>query len=340
MIKKSVYFIFIVTGAIIISYFLQPIKQGKGIDTAIKYELVNNWPDLPTNLHLGNPTGIDLDTNQNIVVFRRADREWPLLGAIPDNAIQSKTILIIDKNNGKLLNSWGNNIFIMPHGLTVDHENNVWVTDVGLHQVFKFSHTGNLLLKLGEAKVSGHDSLHFNMPTDIAIAKDGSFYVSDGYGNSRVVKFSATGKYLFEWGKKGNKESEFDIPHGITLDENENVYIADRENNRIQEFDPNGKFKRQFANKSFGTMCAVSFDKTQLKLFAVDDLSFMKLKHRGSDVIVFDTADEVQTRFGRSGSYQGKVAWYHDITVDQDENIYVCDILRNTIQKFRKVTSH
>jgi peptidylamidoglycolate lyase len=192
-------------------------------------------------------------------------------------------------------------------------------------------------LKLGEAKVAGHDSLHFNRPTDIAISKDGSFYVSDGYGNSRIVKFSATGKYLFEWGKKGTKESEFDIPHGIILDEAENVYVADRENNRIQEFDPNGKFKKQFANKSFGPICAVTFGKTQLKLFAADDFSFLKLKHRGSDVLVFDTAGNVQTRFGRSGSYQGNIAWYHDLTVDKDENIYVCDILRNTIQKFRKV---
>ena len=305
-----------------------------------KYELVENWPDLPKELRLGNPTGISIDTNQNIVVFQRADRKWPFFGSMPGKPIQSKTILIIDKDNGKLITSWGDNLFIMPHGLKVDKENNIWVTDVGLNQVFKFSHDGKLLMKFGQARVAGNDSLHFNKPTDIAITKDGSFYVSDGYGNSRIIKFSATGKYLFEWGKKGDKEGEFDIPHGISLDSNGNVYIADRENKRIQVFDSTGKFIKQLSDKTFGAICAVAFDKTQSKLFAVDDFTFLKLKHRGSDVFIFDKAGRVQTRFGRSGFYKGKTSWYHDLTVDKDENIYVGDILGNTIQKFRKVSNH
>jgi peptidylamidoglycolate lyase len=336
MIKKLLYILFGPSILLCTAYLLQPVKKGKGIDATIKYELVENWPNLPANVQLGNPTGIDVDTSQQIVLFHRANRTWPLLAPMPGNTIHSKTILIIDKNSGKLVNSWGDDLFIMPHGLTVDKENNVWVTDVALHQVFKFSHDGKLLMKLGEAKVAGKNSLHFNKPTDIAIAKDGSFYVSDGYGNSRIVKFSATGKYLLEWGKKGNKEGEFDIPHGITVDENDHVYVADRENNRIQEFDPNGKFIRQFTDRSFGNICSVAFDKVQSKLFAVDDWSFLKLKHRGSDVFVFDTAGNVQTRFGRSGSYHGKTSWYHDLTMDKDGNIYVCDILGNTVQKFRK----
>jgi peptidylamidoglycolate lyase len=318
---------------------IQPIKKGKGFYTAINYELVKNWPNLPKDLKLGNPTGIGVDTAQNIIVFQRADREWPLFGSMPKNPIRSKTILIIDRCNGKLIGSWGDNLFIMPHGLTIDTENNIWVTDVGLHQIFKFSHDGKLLIKLGEANVSGNDSLHFNKPTDIAIAKDGSFYVSDGYGNSRIVKFSAAGKYLFEWGKKGDKESEFNIPHGISLGNIGNVYVADRQNDRIQVFDSNGKFIKQFADNSFGAICCVAFNKTGLKLFAVDDLTFLKVKHRGSDVLIFDTTGKVQTRFGRSGSYQGNISWYHDLTVDKDENLYIGDILGNTIQKFRKVSN-
>lgn len=339
MIKKSIYFLSGAAGLLLICYLLQPIK-GNGYDTTTKYELVKNWPDLPKELRLGNPTGISIDTNQNIVVFHRAGREWPLFGSMPDETIQSKTILVIDKDNGKLINSWGDNLFIMPHGLEVDNENNIWVTDVGLNQVFKFNPEGELLLKLGEAGVAGNDTVHFNKPTDIAIAKDGSFYVSDGYGNSRIIKFSATGKYLFEWGKKGNKESELNIPHGISLDDNGNVYVADRENNRIQIFDPTGHFIKQFSGNSFGAICAVAFDNAQSKLFSVDDLTFLKVKHRGSDVFIFDTTGRVQTRFGRSGFYEGKTSWYHDLTVDKDENIYIGDILRNTIQKFKKVSNH
>lgn len=337
MIKKSIYFIVGAAGLLLIFYFLQPIKKGKGLDTTIKYELVKKWLDLPKDLKLGNPTGISIDTNQNIVVFHRADREWPLLGSMPDKPIQNKIILIINKNNGKLLDSWGDNLFIMPHGLKVDKENNIWVTDVGLNQVFKFSHEGRLLLKLGEAGVAGNDRSHFDKPTDVAVTNDGSFYVTDGYGNSRIVKFSATGKYMFEWGKKGNNEGEFNIPHSIALDNRGNVYVADRENDRIQVFDRNGKFIKQFSDHSFGAICAVALDKTQSKLVAVDDFTFLKIKHKGSDVFIFDTTGKVQTRFGRSGSYNGSVSWYHDLAIDKDENIYVGDLLNNTVQKFKKV---
>ncbi|MFT3704157.1 MAG: peptidyl-alpha-hydroxyglycine alpha-amidating lyase family protein [Agriterribacter sp.] len=340
MAKKILYFVIGTPAILFVYYFLQPIKKGKGFDTATKYELVKNWPDLPKDVKFGNPTGISVDTNQNMVVFRRAGREWSLFSSMPEEPIEDKTILIIDKNNGKLINSWGDHLFIMPHGLKVDNKNNIWVTDVGLNQVFKFSHDGKLLMKLGEARIAGDDSLHFNKPTDIAIAKDGSFYVSDGYGNSRVIKFSATGNYLFEWGKKGNKAGEFNIPHGISLDGNDNIYVADRENNRVQMFDSTGKFVTQFSNNSFGGICAVLFDTTQSKLFAVDDFTFLKVKHRGSDVFIFDTAGKVQTRFGRSNAHQDITSWYHCLTVDKDENIYVGDILGNTIQKFRKVPDH
>lgn len=335
MLKKLIYLIAGLAGFLLLCYFLQPLKKEKGHDTTTKYELVKNWPDLPNNLKLGNPTGIGIDTHQNIVVFHRADREWKFFSSMPDKPIQHKTILIIHKETGKLINSWGDHLFIMPHGLKVDNENNIWVTDVGLHQVFKFSYDGKLLLKLGEARVAGKDSMHFDKPTDIAIAKDGSFYVSDGYGNSRVIKFSSTGKYLFEWGKKGSKETEFNIPHGITLDNFGNIYVADRENNRIQIFDSTGKFIKQFSENSFGKICAVAFDKSTL--YAVDDFTFLKVKHRGSDVFIFDTTGKVQTRFGRSGSYEGNTSWYHDITIDKDGNMYIGDILGNTVQKFRKI---
>jgi peptidylamidoglycolate lyase len=340
MFKKLFYLIPGGAGLLLFFYLLLPIKKVKVPNRAAKYELLKDWLDLPKDLKLGNPTGISIDTNQNIVVFHRADREWGFFSSMPENLIQSKTILIINKETGKLVNSWGQNLFIMPHGLKVDKENNIWVTDVGLHQIFKFNHDGKLLLKLGEAKVAGNDSLHFDKPTDIAITKNGSFYVSDGYGNSRVIKFSATGKYLFEWGKKGSKESEFNIPHGISLDHFENVYVADRENNRIQLFDSAGKFIKQFAEKSFGAITAVTFDKSKSKLFAVDDFIFLKVKHRGSDAFIFDTTGKVQLRFGRSDSYVGPTSWYHDLAVDIDENIYIGDILGNTIQKFRKVSNH
>lgn len=338
MLRKMARIVFGATGLLLVAYLLQPLKKGTGLDKITHYERVKGWPRLPDGFHTGNPTGIGIDTEGNPVVFCRAGREWPLFGKMPDTPIGSKTVLIIHKDSGTVVESWGDRLFIMPHGLTVDAENNVWVTDVGLHQVFKFSHGGGLLLKRGEAKVAGADSLHFNGPTGVAVAKDGSFYVSDGYGNSRIMKFSAGGRYLFEWGRRGKGEGEFNVPHGICLDANGNVYVADRENNRVQVFDSNGRFLKQFRDKTFGAVCAVAFNKTGTKLFAADDLSFLKLKHRGSDVFILDTSGGVQTRFGRSGSYDGPAAWYHALAVDKDENIYVGDILGNTLQKFIKVS--
>ena len=206
--KKVIYLILLLVILLIAGYTFQDKKIGKGNDSFTKYELVKGWPQLPDSFTLGNPTGIGIDTNQNIFIFHRSNRKWPLLGPMPKSKINANTISLLDNKSGKILNSWGDSIFIMPHGLTVDNNNNVWVTDVGLHQIFKFSHNGNLLMTLGTPKIAGNDSAHFNRPTDVAVASNGSFYVSDGYGNSRIIKFSPEGKYLFEWGKKGDAEGE------------------------------------------------------------------------------------------------------------------------------------
>lgn len=335
MIKKTTYFVFCSIGLVILNY-AYPIKKEKVHASSIKYERVQSWPDLPKDLKLGNPCGLYLDTSQNLVVLHRAEREWEFFRRMPSDLIQGKTILIINKDNGKLINSWGNNLFIMPHGLHIDNENNIWVTDIGLHQVFKFSYDGKLLLKLGEAKIAGNDGLHFDKPTDIVTSNDGSIFVSDGYGNSRIIKFSPFGKYLMEWGKKGNKESEFNIPHGIAIDKNDKIFVADRENNRIQIFDTKGKFIKQIESNLFGSICAVQIKKS--KLFAIDDRTFLKVKHRGSDLIIFDSCGIVLTRFGRNSSKESKTTWYHDLTIDNNENLYIGDILNNTIQKFRRIS--
>ncbi len=303
-----------------------------------KYEIVKDWPQLPKGYVLSQVTGVGVDTSQNVFLFHRTGRQWTT--PFPDSLISANTILMLDRETGKILKSWGVNLFIMPHGLTVDKANNVWVTDVALHQIFKFSHEGKLLMRLGVAKTPGNDSMHFNLPTDVAVANDGSFYVSDGYGNSRVVKFSKEGKYIFEWGKKGNKPGEFNTPHGIDLDLQGNIYVADRENNRIQKFDTNGKFLKEWKNDTAVQLYSLSIDKTDNNLFAIDYLTVSDTLIKGSDIIQFDSSVNFLTRFGRTGSYSGPICRYHDIAIDNKSNIYVGDILGNRIQKFKKVSSH
>jgi len=332
--KVIIYSIILLVMVFMACYVFQPLKKGKGSNPAIQYTMVKNWPALPSHIQLGNPTGLAIDTSGNLVVFHRAGRTWPLFGSMPATPIKEPVILIINKDDGTLINSWGNNLFVMPHGISVDAQNNIWVTDVGLHQVFKFTHAGKLLMTIGEAGVSGTDSLHFNKPTAVAIANDGSFYVSDGYGNSRIMKFSASGKYLLQWGKKGNGPGEFNIPHGLSIANNGDVIVADRENDRIQVFNENGKYLKIYSNVSFGEITAVAFDQQHQQLFVADDVSFLKLKHRGSDILQLDTTGQAVARFGRSGNYMGPDCWYHALAIDKAGNIYAGDILGNTIQKF------
>ena len=296
------------------------------------YVLVKDWPDLPNDFILGNPTGLGMNSQNNLLVFHRASRVWE--EPMPKDKIQENTITVIDKQTGKILNSWGANLFIMPHGLEIDKDNNVWVTDVALHQIFKFSSNGTLLLTLGEAQIAGNDKEHFNLPTDIAVSDDGSFYVSDGYGNSRVVKFSKDGTYLFEWGKFGNKQGEFNIPHGIDLDKNGFVYVADRENNRIQKFDSDGNFITLWQNETTDQLYSVTIDNQKNQLFGIDYWIVNDTIIKGSDVFRFDLDANLQVQFGRTGFYNGTVARYHDIQIDNEGNIYVGDILGNRIQKF------
>jgi peptidylamidoglycolate lyase len=256
---------------------------------------------------------------------------------MPTEKIKEKTILILDNKTGKIKNAWGSDLFIMPHGLEVDNEDNIWVTDVALHQVFKFNYTGELLMVLGVPNQPGVDSFHFNLPTDVAVSSNGSFYVSDGYGNSRVVKFSRQGEYLFEWGKFGTDKGAFNIPHGLDLDKLGNVYVADRENNRIQKFDSLGRFISLWQNKSIGQLYSVNIDNSENYLLGIDyviDENFIPV---GSDIFRFDLNLNLKTRFGRSGFYNGKRKRYHDIQVDNNGNIYTADILDNSLQKFRPI---
>lgn len=229
--------------------------------TATNYDVVHGWPTFPDGEMLGQATGVDVDSKGQVHVFHRAGRIWTG-EAFPTEPITQPTLAVFHPINGKRLKVWGERRFIMPHGLTIDSRDNVWLTDVGLHQVFKFSPQGRLLLTVGEAGVSGSDGSHFNMPTDVAVLGDGSFYVSDGYGNARVIKFSAEGKFEREWGRKGSRAGEFDTPHSISVDAEGLVYVADRGNARVQIFTPDGAYVAEWKNSLLGRPYAVAICNT------------------------------------------------------------------------------
>ena len=128
------------------------------------------------------------------------------------------------------------------HSVRVDPQGNIWIVDATAHVVYKMSADGKEIMRLGTKGKSGATQSTFNLPTDIAFGPNGDLYVTDGYGGARVVKFSRDGKYLLEWGKRGTGPGEFGLPHNVVVDAQGQVYVTDRDNQRIQIFDPNGKF--------------------------------------------------------------------------------------------------
>ncbi|MSU49581.1 MAG: 6-bladed beta-propeller [Opitutus sp.] len=193
-------------------------------------------PDtMPNGWKFGRVSAVATNPEAEVFVFHRGPKADPI---------------IVFDGKGSYLRSWGKGMFGNAHGMRIDRNGDVFVTDNGDHQVMKFSKTGALLMTLGVKGRPGTDENTFNRPTDIAFAPAPStdFYVSDGYGNSRVVKFNRDGKHLLDWGRKGSKPGEFVIPHSIAVDRAGQVYVSDRENNRIQIFDANGKFLRQWTH--------------------------------------------------------------------------------------------
>jgi len=296
-----------------------------------RYQVVHGWPELPPGEILGQATGVDVDSKGNVWVFHRAGREWS--EPFPVEPINRATVWVFDGRTGRLLKSWGANTFVMPHGLTIDHDDNVWLTDVGLHQVFKFTPDGRQLLVLGEARVPGNDPRHFNKPTDVAVARDGTFFVSDGYGNARVLKFAADGTLLLTWGSQGAGPGEFDLPHGIALDEQGRVLVADRSNARVQVFDQSGKFLGQWQGAQLGRPYAAAVGQKN-RVFIADGGDQPKAPPDRAGIAIVDADGQFITRFGRFGNYDGQFRLAHDIAVAKDGSVYVVDAWGQRVQKF------
>ncbi len=300
------------------------------------WQVAANWPSLPADVQLGVCAGVGVDANNRVFVFHRSGRKWS--NPFPTEPIAEPTVSVLDGATGALLDRWGAGRFIMPHGLTVDHEGNVWLTDVGLHQVFKCSPRGEILLTLGEAGVRGADQTHFNLPSDVAVLSNGSFYVSDGYKNTRVVKFSAGGSYEFEWGTPGSGPGEFNLPHDLALDASGRVYVCDRENLRLQAFGASGRFLTQWQGPQIGKPYGVDVAPDGRLLVIDGGQPSLKPEARGKAVIL-DTEGRVLESFGGAGNAPGQFQLGHDIAAGPDGAIYVAEGAGERVQKFVRVNA-
>jgi len=299
------------------------------------YHSVSDWPTSQNNVKIGQVSGVAVDSTGNVFVFQRADKVWEG-EELALETISASTILVLDNQTGTLIDQWGADLFVMPHGLTIDQGDNLWLTDVGLHQVFKFDRAGNLLMALGERGVAGDDETHFNMPTDVAVAEDGSFFVSDGYGNSRIVKFSAEGKYLTSWGDQGTEPRQFNIPHSIAIDSQGIIYVADRGNARLQLFDENGQFITEWKDDSFGRPWAVRISNSG-NIYIVDGGDQSQFWPNRARILKLDSEGNLLASFGSFGDAPGQFIWPHAIAVGLDEVLYVGEVSTGMrVQKFTR----
>lgn len=284
------------------------------------YQVVHGWPQYPEGFATREVGGVGVDSHGHVFVFHRGHRP----------------ILCLDGETGRILASWGDGMIASAHGLAVDAQDNVWVTDIGRHQVIKFSHDGELLMTVGAKDVPGDDARHFNRPTDVAVAPNGDFWVADGYGNSRVVRFTARGEYVTQWGRKGDKPGEFDTPHGITLDKQGRLYVADRGNARIQVFDGNGKLLAVWKSEELGRPWGVEVGPDGY-LYVADggDIHLEPGPYERNRALKLDLDGRIVAKWGSFGSYDGQFYWAHDIAVGPKGEVYVGDVWWGMrVQKF------
>jgi DNA-binding beta-propeller fold protein YncE len=289
------------------------------------FHAVEDWAKLPSNIEWGQVISVHLDPHGNVWIFHRKD----------------PPIVEFD-HTGKYIKSFGAGMFVTPHGLTVDREGNIWVTDQDAKngkgsQAIKFSPDGKVLMTLGKAGVAGPGNDTFSGPCDVAVAANGDIFVADGHGgetNARVMKFSKDGKFIKAWGKKGSGPSEFDTLHRLAMDSKGRLFVADRGNNRIQIFDPDGNFVAQW--HQFGRPSGIFISKDDT-LYSVDSQSDDKTNPGVKRGIRIGSAKDGSVKYLIPDlSTNPAIALAEGVTSDAKGNIYAAGVSSMGLHLFVK----
>jgi sugar lactone lactonase YvrE len=269
------------------------------------YEEVVDWAQLPPEYVWQDMMAVDIDSKGDIYVLQRTPFQ-----------------VMVFSSKGKYLRSWNNGTLPKVHGLRIDHQNNVWITDRGLHQVFKYSRDGKLLMTLGTRGVAGdNDSkIALNGPADVAVSPNGDIFVADGEGpNTRIVKYRKDGTLLTMWGTKGSEPGQLLIPHSVFLDARGRVYVANRGNKRVEIFDQQGKLLDQITNAATPYGLFITHDGT---IFVAD----------GTDGSEGVTVLNIKNKkvLAQIPNLKGS----HMLTVDRKGAIYVAQVRGKSLRKF------
>ena len=236
--------------------------------------------------HFKMPDGRKVGSTAGITIDRDGSSVWVFERCGGNNCVGSGVAPILKFDaSGKVVKSLGAGMFIRPHGIHIDRDGNIWVTDgegpdgkdprrdgKG-HQVFKMNQDGKVLMTLGKAGVAGDGPDTFNMPSAVLIAPNGDIFIGDGHGgasNARMLKFSKDGKLIKTWGKRGSAPGDFETPHTLAMDSRGRLFVGDRENNRVQIFDQDGKFLEEW--KQFGRPSGIFIDRNDM-LYVADHQS-------------------------------------------------------------------
>ncbi|MFN0051630.1 MAG: peptidyl-alpha-hydroxyglycine alpha-amidating lyase family protein [Planctomycetales bacterium] len=309
------------------------MAQYPKINLAIGYEVEPAWPKKPDTIQWRYMTGVAVD---------QKDRIWTINATNPP-------VQVYDRE-GNLLDSWGTGQFVMPHYLRIDAQGNVWAADFRHHTVRKFTPKGELLLTLGVPNEAGTDEKHLSGPTDMAVTPQGDVFVTDGYGNNRIMHFNAQGKFIKTWGKLGVGPGDLSQPHSIIVDSKGRLYVAERNNCRIQIFDQNGKSLGQWRNlvNPWG-LCLLPKD--QILVCGSSPKRWTDLGNLGNPptdqlVMKLDTEGRIHELWTfplvKGGEMvPGQLDWVHGMGVDSEGNLYLSDVADDSpahrVQKFRRL---
>ena len=287
------------------------------------YKIASGWPQLPANIKLGGVISVEPDAKGDIWVFHR--NQPPILEF---------------NQAGALVKSFGTDMFVQPHGMTIDRDGNVWVTDSQTKdgkggQVFKFSPDGKVLMTLGKAGVAEETSESFAGPSDVVVAPNGDIFVTDGHvanANGRVVKFSKDGKFIKSWGTThGSGPGEMNQPHSIAMDSRGRLFVADRSNSRIDVFDQDGKLLDTW--KQFGRPSGITIDKNDM-IYVADSQSSDKLNPGFKQGIrIGNVKDGKVTAFIEESKFPGAL---EGVGVDDDGNIFAGYTNAQKLERFVK----
>ncbi|MBV9747065.1 MAG: hypothetical protein JO099_25155 [Acidobacteriia bacterium] len=283
---------------------------------ALNYVAVENSLTLPAGVTMGAPASVAFDSHGHIIVLNRGPQP-----------------LIEFDEKGTFVRSFGEGLFTRSHGLHIDRAGNIWATDVGGHTVMKLSPQGQVLLTLGTKGQSGEwneaaQSHKFNEPNDVAIGANGDIFVVQGHtpgrGDPRVLKFDKNGNFLKTWGGKGTEPGQFEVAHGIAMDAKGMLWVTDRENQRVQIFDQDGKFVREM--KYAGLPCGLTIGSDAI--YMVNGFAGQLLK--------LDMNGNVLAATGKPGKGLGEFGEAHFVAVSPKGEIYVADTVNATLHKFVK----